>query len=243
MTQALSHHARSPRRRSATSTRWGYVSLLTLIALGSLNACCKERRRSGIGESCAKTADCVATGRCIDKTCVDEVAPAPAVNAARGFSSIDNLGRAVVEAVRSGDPEQLRALLVTDAEIEALGKAAELPTKEVESIVSKVKAARQSFDQRWQKLQEGAERAGVVLSRIRFAGVGPYRTEHRDGIEWLENDLDILISFDGTDSYRLDVEDCAKTQQGWLLADPEVELELRKPTPVPPASPASPAPE
>ncbi len=221
----------------------GHVALLALsalIALGTLGGCCNGPRRSGIGESCTKTADCVLAGRCQDKVCVDEFAPAPAPAPAapgpRGFSSLDNLGRAVVEAVRSGDPEKLRALLVTDAELEGVGKEAEVPPEKLKKLVTNVSAARKGFDHRWQKLQDGAERAGVVLSRIRFAGVAPYRVERRDGIEWLENNLDVLISFDGTDSYRLDVEDCAKTQHGWLLADPEVELELRKPSEIPSSS-------
>lgn len=32
-------------------------------------------RLSGLGESCAKTADCVEGGKCIEQTCVDENAP------------------------------------------------------------------------------------------------------------------------------------------------------------------------
>ena len=225
-----------------------WLALSALIALGTLGGCCNGPRRSGIGESCTKTADCVLAGRCQDKVCVDEFAPEPAAAAApapgpRGFNSLDNLGRAVVEAVRSGDPEKLRALLATKAELEAAGKQAEIPAETLNKLVAELVAARKSFDQRWQKLQDGAQRAGVVLSRIRYAGVAPYRVERRHGIEWLENDLDVLISFDGTDSYRLDVEDAAKTEHGWLLADPEVEMELRKPSEIPPASPPSPAPK
>ncbi len=233
MMEGIDGRGRSRRGYLRMSASWSLVSCVALVALGG---CRDEQRLSGLGESCTRTADCTSAGRCVDLVCTSVVDEAPADEAGpdeapRGFKSLDNLGRAVVDAVRSGDPAQLRALLVTDAEIGTLGTHAELSAKEIERLVSEVNANRESFDERWRKLQEGAGRFGVVLSRIRFIGLGPHRTERRDGIEWLENDLDILVTYDGSDAYRLDVEDCVKTERGWLLADPEVEFELRKTMP------------
>ena len=194
--------------------------VVVALALSSFGACKPSDRKSHVGESCTKTADCAGDARCLRQVCV-----APEAESARAFATLEDLARALVRVVQANDRRQLRELLIRDDEVKAAAQAAGAGPEALEALVRRVRDATARFDHRWVRLQRDAQRRGVRLEDIRFARLVPPRTKQVGGLEVIDGDLDIRLTVDGREGLRLDVEECVRVQAGWMLADPEVELE------------------
>jgi hypothetical protein len=182
-----------------------------------LCGCAGPGRLSAVGESCGRTADCVAQARCLDQVCVAGAGGAD-------LTTVEGLARAIVAAVASGRPEGIQALLLTEAELRELAQAAGWTPERTGLAVATGERLRGQLQRRWQRLLAAAAELGVRLEALRYAGVVPFRTAVDEGVEVVESDLQIRVTAEGR-PLVLDVEECVRARRGWVLADPEVELE------------------
>lgn len=202
----------------------GRVRVALLIA-GALAVACSRsgggERRSAVGESCTRTADCVDQARCVDRVCVAGAASP----SKRGFATLEDLARELVEVVRSGERERLRALLATEVEVAAAAEAGGASAEEKQALIQQIRARVARFEHRWGRLQHDVARRVGAPASIRFVRLVPPRVVRKRGVEVIEGDLDIRVRVNGETELRIDVEDCVRVKDGWLLSDPEVELE------------------
>ncbi len=144
------------------------------------------------------------------------------------YATLEDLAQAIVVAVKSGQPEPLKALLITDAELEATLAAASSPQAERAAVLADVRARVAAFEYRWGRLQADIARRGVVLADLTYLGIAKAKIGHSHGFEHLDGDLDIHVGSRDDGKLVIDVEDCIRTPSGWRLGDPEVEVELRR---------------
>jgi len=135
------------------------------------------------------------------------------------------LSQAIVGAVASEDPAQLRALVATRAELEALADSLKLSAEDRAKLVASVEKRRADFDRRWAALVAASKEGGFALKDVAFERLMPTETTVEKGVTFALKDLDIRVTVKGKLGWLIDVETCIRTLSGWRLADPEVELE------------------
>lgn len=144
------------------------------------------------------------------------------------YATLEELAQGIVAAVRTGQREPLAALLVTDAELDATLAAASIPEAERAQVRADFRGRLALFDSRWERLQRDIARRDVVLEALTYRGIDKGTVGHSHGFEHLEGDLDILVGMRDDGRLVIDIEECIRTPSGWRLADPEVEIEVRR---------------
>jgi hypothetical protein len=144
------------------------------------------------------------------------------------YATLEDIAQAIVAAVKSGQPEPLKALLITDAELAATLAAAAVPEADRAAVVADVRGRLAAFESRWGRLQADIARRGVALAELTYLGIAKGKVGRSHGFEHLDGDLDIHVGNRDGGRLVIDVEECFRTPSGWRLADPEVELELRR---------------
>ena len=143
------------------------------------------------------------------------------------YATLEDLAQAIVVAVKSGQPEPLKALLISDAELEATLAVAAIPEAERAAVIADVRSRLAAFESRWGRLQANIARREVSLAELTYLGIGKSKIGNSHGFEHLDGDLDIVVGKRDDGRLVIDIEECIRTPSGWRLADPEVEVEVR----------------
>lgn len=201
-------------KRSLLAT--GVLALVALACGGKDSA----PRLSAPGDSCLKTSDCVDGASCVDQKCVAPGGGAAGRTEAReNLDSPEALGRAVLEALKSGDYTSFADLMLTMQDAESLFESNHRAvTEEMRRYVlkefgPKIKEMIQATREGWDAVRLKAKQAGIVWSATSYARV-EFKMKRVDNVDT----ADIYLVFEhGAVDYKIKLDDCLKTPRGWRV--------------------------